>query len=109
MPGSKKKSKTTQKKAKDKGFAERTLEGLTQRMEKGEALSDLEVPLYVMLLHAVASRELLNYEDLFEAVKTRVTKIEAHLRTQMNLRQAVEGSRRVPAQNTGPPNQNPFQ
>ena len=78
-------------------------------MEAGEALSDLEVPLYVMLLHAVASRELLNYEELFEAVKDRVTKIEAHLRTQMNLRQAVEGSRRVPPANVGPPNQTPFQ
>lgn len=85
------------------------MEGLTCRMEKGESLSDLEVPLYVMLLHAVSSRELLNYEDLFEAVKARVTKIEAHLRTQTNLRSAVEGSRRVPAAGVGPPNQTPFQ
>jgi hypothetical protein len=61
------------------------------------------------MLHAYSSKELLNYEELFEAVKIRVAKIEAHLRTQTSIRQAVDSSRRIPTANLGPPNQSPFE
>ena len=91
-----------------KTFVERALEGMTKRLEAGESLAELEVPLYVMMLHAHNSRELLNYEEAFEAVRQRIANVEAHLRTQQNIRKAMEGGRRVPPQNVGPPNQDPF-
>jgi hypothetical protein len=81
---------------------------MTKRLEKGETLGDLEVPLFLVMLHAFNSREMINYEDSFVAIQDRVTKLEAFLRNQTNLRQAVDGSKRVPQQGMGPPNQNPF-
>jgi hypothetical protein len=48
---------------------------MTKRLEKGERLSDLEVPFFVMLLHAYNSRDLLNYEEAFIAVRDQVAKI----------------------------------
>ena len=89
-------------------FVERALDGMTRRLEKGETLGDLEVPLFLMMLHAFNSREMTNYTEMFNAVQDRVAKVEAHLRSQVNLRQAVEGGRRVPQPNLGPPNQDPF-
>jgi len=82
---------------------------MTKRMEQGTTLSDREVPLYVLLLSAFNSRELLNYSEVFEGVKMRLAKIEADINTKMNLRRAVEGSKRIPPQHVGPPNQNPFE
>lgn len=82
---------------------------MTKRMERGESLSDKEVPLFVFMLHAFNSRELVNYDELFQAVENRLTAIEARLNTQQAIRQSIEGSRRVPPANLGPPNQNPFQ
>lgn len=104
-------SRTTTKKSpkeKKKTFVERALEGMTSRLEKGETLGDLEVPLFLVMLHAFNSREMLNYEEAFGQVQDRVTKVEAYLRNQTNLRQAVDGSKRVPQPGMGPPNQNPF-
>lgn len=93
---------------KKSSFVERGLEGMTKRLEKGEALSDKEVPLFLMMLHAYNSREMLNYMELFNRVEDRVIQVEARLNTAQNLRQAVEGGRRNPTQNVGPPNQDPF-
>jgi len=77
-------------------------------METGASLTDKEVPLYLMMLHAFNSREMLNYQDLFQTMHDRITQVEARLNTSQNLRQTVEGSRRIPQQGVGPPNQNPF-
>ena len=88
---------------------ERALEGMTKRMEQGTTLSDREVPLYVLLLHAYNSRELLNYFEAWEAVQSRLSTIEAKLNTQESLRHAVQGGRRIPPAGVGPPNQNPFE
>ena len=81
---------------------------MTARMETGASLTDKEVPLYLMMLHAFNSREMLNYQDLFQTMHDRITQVEARLNTSQNLRQTVEGSRRIPQQGVGPPNQNPF-
>lgn len=110
MPRSRKTTSTNTrpKKEKQKTFVERGLEGMTKRLESGEGLTDKEVPLYLMMLHAFNSREMLNYQDLFQTMHDRITSVEARLNTAANLRQTVEGARRVPAAGVGPPNQNPF-
>jgi len=104
------KSSTPRKKPLEKKptFVERALEGMTARLEAGETLSDKEVPLYLMMLHAHNSREMLNYKELFVTMQDRVTKVEAHLNTQANLQRVMDSSKRVPNQAYGPPNQNPF-
>ena len=112
-------SSTQQKKLKSKGkpgrpkketgsFVERALNGMTERLEAGTSLSDREVPLYLMMLHAFNSREMLNYLDLFNKMDDRITSVEARLNTQQNLRQVMDTSKRVPPQEYGPPNQSPF-
>jgi len=93
---------------KQRTFVERGLEGMTTRLEKGETLVGQEGPLFLMMLHAYNSREMLNYIELFNRVEDRVTQVEARLNTAQNLRQAIDGSKRVPPQEYGPVNQSPF-
>lgn len=107
MPTSSKQRKQP-KQPKEKTFVQRSLEGMTKRLEKGESLGDLEVPLFLLMLNAHSSKELINYVDKFGAMQDRITKLEAHLRTQQNIRQAVDGSRK-PMQNVGPPNFSPYE
>ena len=80
---------------------------MTKRLESGETLGDLEVPLYLLMLNAHSSKELTNYVDVFNQMQDRVAKLEAHLRTQQNLRQAVDGARQ-PLKNVGPKNFSPY-
>ncbi len=87
---------------------ERGLEGMTRRLEKGESFQDKEVVLFLMMLHAFNSREMLNYTELFNRVEDRVTQVEARLNTAQNLRQVMDGSKRVPPEGYGAPNQSPF-
>jgi len=104
-PGAKSKPTT---KPKSQSYVERTLEGLTARLEGGQSLSDVEVPLLLMLLHAHNSKDLIDYNEIFETMKLRISKMEAHLRTQQSIKDAVAGSRRIPSPNAGPPNFSPF-
>ncbi len=104
MPASKKNSKIASK----KNYVERALEGMTRRMERGESLSDLEVPLYLLMLKTYASRELVNYNVVFQEMRDRLQGVEDKLQSQVSLRTAVQGSRRIPQPNLGPPNQSPF-
>ena len=96
------------KKDRPTSFVERALNGMTERLETGATLSDREVPLYLMMLHAHNSREMLNYMDLFHKMEDRLNALEGRLNTAQNLRQAMDSSRRVPNPNVGPPNQDPF-
>jgi len=77
-------------------------------MERGESLSDLEVPLYLLMLKTYASRELINYNVVFQEMRDRLHGVEEKLQGQVNLRTVVQGARRIPQPNLGPPHQSPF-
>lgn len=82
---------------------------MTRRLETGDSLNATEVPLYLLMLKVHASRELINYNVVFQEMRDRLAGVEDKLQSQVNLRTVVQGARRIPQPNLGPPHQSPFE
>lgn len=90
-----------------KSYVTRALDGMTTRLEKGESLQEFEVPLFITLLQAYNSRDLLNYEDVLKEWMEKTDKLAADINSQKSLRSMTQTERWKPPQNAGPPNQGP--
>lgn len=79
---------------------------MVRMMEGGTSLSEHEVPLFVTLLQAHNSRDIMNYENVIREWVAKVQLIEQQISNNRSLQTLAGAQRRIPAANAGPPGQN---